>query len=364
MNNLSNSNVKAPKHQLASLSTPAREACNVLLKRHFHPHRWLNNRHIMTIAAYFLYRNFPNAAQFSQQRIFKVAKGINVLGHCGWQADRAAAPTLIIVHGLEGSSGSKYALGTALKAYSAGFNVIRINQRGCGNTIHLSAMPYHAGLTHDLHAIIDELVLNDGISTIYLAGFSLGGNQSLKLAGEYGLSPPSSVKGICAVSVPIDLESCVKALHWKENLLYEWNFLLSLHKSYQQRKRLHPELYQIERPWRAVTMRQFDDLIVGPCNGFRNAEDYYTHASSAHYLTRINIPTLIIQAKDDPFIPFDMFLRTPMSQSIALLVTEKGGHVGYISEKNESEDRYWAENRVVEFFRLLWQEQNRSSRGT
>jgi uncharacterized protein len=335
------------------ISLVVRETFAAMLGQEFRPRSWLANRHVMTMAGHFINRDFRNAAQINQSRLFQVTPEAQLLTHCGWQPQKTAAPTLIVVHGLEGSSASKYALGTALKAYQAGFNTVRINQRGCGNTYHLSPMPYHAGLTADLRFIINELQQQDGLNEIYLVGFSLGGNQSLKLAGEYGGQAPTALKGVCAVSVPIDLSDCTDALHWWENRLYEWNFLLSLHRSYHRRRELHPQRYHFP-PWlRTLTLRKFDDQIAGPVNGFRNAEDYYAQCSSAAFLKNIHLPTLIIQAKDDPFIPFRIFETTPRSEAVALLATTHGGHVGYIGNDTPTEDAFWMENRVVEYFRRL-----------
>lgn len=349
-----NSQTNAAAQALDQTASPAIEQVRgTMLSRRFHPHPLLKNRHVMTMAGHFLPRNFPTLEEINHPRLFQVGEGAQMLTHCGWQREKTSAPTAIVVHGLEGSSSSKYTLGTAAKAYAAGYNVIRINQRGCGDTFHLSPTPYHAGLTGDIRAIIDELVLNDGISDIYIVGFSLGGNQTLKLAGEYGDGPPPAIRAACAVSVPIDLGICADALHWPENWLYEWNFLLSLHGSYKQRQKLHPDRYNLPPARRALSMRQIDNMIIGPFNGFRDANDYYERASSGPFLSKIRIPTLIIQAKDDPFIPFEPFKHVSMSESVMLLATDQGGHVGYLGQKMPEEDRYWAENRAVEFFQLI-----------
>ncbi len=335
------------------LTQQEQQALATMLTRRFIPRSMLGNRHIMTMAGHFISRPFPQIEKISQERLFQVTNEAQMLTHCGWQADKEKKPLVIVVHGLEGSSDSKYAAGTALKAYQAGFNVIRVNQRGCNRTFHLSPTPYHAGLTNDLRTIINEVTSKDGISTVYLVGFSLGGNQSLKLTGEYGDSPHKALKGVCAISVPIDLADCTDALHWVENWVYEWNFLLSLHGSYKQRKKLNPSRYKLPSVWKALTMRQFDNLIAGPCNGFRDANDYYNQNSSGQFLKNITVPTLIIQAKDDPFIPFTPFEKTPYSEAVALLATENGGHVGYVGVNQSNEDPFWAENRAIEFFKLL-----------
>ncbi|MBI4852152.1 MAG: alpha/beta fold hydrolase [Acidobacteria bacterium] len=336
-----------------TLTETERQALSLMLKCKFIPRPGLSNRHIMTMAGHFISRQFPGIEKISQERLFQVTNEAQMLTHCGWQTQKEKSPLVIVVHGLEGSSESKYALGTALKAYQSGFNVLRVNQRGCNNTFHLSPTPYHAGLTNDLRTIIDEVASKDGISSIYLVGFSLGGNQSLKLAGEYGEKPHKALKGVCAISVPIDLADCADSLHWAENWVYEWNFLLSLYKSYKQRKKLNPSRYSLPPFWKVLTMRKFDDLIAGPCNGFHDANDYYNQNSSAQFLKNITVPTLIIQAKDDPFIPFTSFEKTPRSEMVALLATETGGHVGYVGISQPSEDPFWIENRAVEFFKLL-----------
>lgn len=335
------------------LTDVEKQALSIMLTRKFTPRPGLSNRHIMTMAGHYISRSFPGIEKISDKRLFQVTSDAQMLTYCGWQPEKEKKPLVIVVHGLEGSSESKYAIGTALKAYNQGFNVIRINQRGCNNTFHLSPTPYHAGLTNDLRTIINEVTTKDGISTVYLVGFSLGANQSLKLAGEYGDSPHKALKGVCAISVPLDLGEVADSLHWMENWLYEWNFLLSLHGSYKQRKKLNPSQYNLPPVWKVLTMRKFDDLIIGPCNGFRDANDYYNQNSSGQFLKSITIPTLIIQAKDDPFIPFTPFEKTSHSEAVALLATETGGHVGYVGINQPNEDPFWVENRAIEFFKLL-----------
>lgn len=338
---------------IQTLSKTVEETFSKLLACKFTPRNGLSNRHVMTMAGHFISRKFPGIEKISEPRLFQVTPESQMLTHCGWQAAKEKSPAVIVVHGLEGSSDSKYAVGTALKAYNAGFNVVRINQRGCGNTFHLSPTAYHAGLTNDLKVIINELINKDGITSVYLVGFSLGGNQSLKLAGEYGDTPPAQLKGVCAISTPIDLGDCADSLHWIENWTYEWNFILSLYQSYKKRQTLHPERYKLPAVWKVLTLRKFDGLVIAPCNGFRDANDYYAQCSSGQYLKSITVPTLMIQAKDDPFIPFTPFEKTPRSQAVALLATEHGGHVGYVGADLPNEDPFWVENRAVEFFKLL-----------
>src|SRR5207245_375391 len=135
-----------------------------------------------------------------EERLFELAPDVKVLAHCRWLPDRKSHPTIVIWHGIEGSTSSVYMVAIADKASRAGFNVVRVNLRNCGGTEHLTPTLYHGGLTADLRVVIDELIKNDHLSRILLAGFSLGGNMVLKLAGEFGDNPPPEVLGICAVS--------------------------------------------------------------------------------------------------------------------------------------------------------------------
>lgn len=277
-----------------------------------------------------------------------------MLVHCRWHADRRAHPTLLLVHGLEGSSESIYMLGTALKAHRAGFNVLRLNFRTCGNTLHLSETLYNSGMSPDLRALIAELIERDKLDDIFLGGFSLGGNMSLKLAGEYGADHPRALKGVCAVSPSVELAASAASIARRSNLIYQRKFIRSLKRRMREAARLYPERYDAKGLALVRTLREFDELYTAPHGGFRDADDYYARSSSLPLLSRIHIPTLIIHAEDDPFIPFDS-LRHPSvaaNPSIILLAPAHGGHVGFVGDgKNSGEDRFWAENRLIEFCR-------------
>jgi len=170
----------------------------------FRAHQVFTGGHAQTLAAF----AWPRRRQFKtvrdQERIFQTAPDVKVLAHCRWQENRGAHPTMIIWHGIEGSSESTYMLSIAHKSFSVGFNVIRMNLRTCGGTEHLTPTIYHGGLTEDLRAVVSELIAQDGLSRLFLVGVSLGGNLVLKLAGEYGDDAPKEVTAICAISPSID----------------------------------------------------------------------------------------------------------------------------------------------------------------
>ena len=158
-----------------------------------------------------------------------------MLAHCHWQTDRSSHPAIILLHGLEGSSHAHYMVGISDKAWAAGWNVVRLNQRNCGNTEHLSRGLYHSGLTHDALFVMRELIERDRIRSIAIAGYSLGGNLALKLAGELGESAPPELAAVCAVSPTMDLARCVDALERRSNFVYQWNFVRNL-KARMRRK--------------------------------------------------------------------------------------------------------------------------------
>lgn len=314
----------------------------------------LRNAHAMTMIGTQRPRRFSILGRPTERREFQTEPETRVMAHCHWQEDRHSHPTALIVHGLEGSSEGAYVLGTASKAFDAGFNVLRYNVRGCGGTAHLTPKLYHSGLTTDLHAVARELIEQDGLPELFLIGFSMGGNQSLKFAGELGEDAPPQLKGICAISPPIDLESCSHSIRQPENWIYEIRFLISLRKTMRERDRLFPGIYDLRRMDQIRHLWDWDEEFQH-YNGFDGARDYYAKASSIAYLSRIRTPSLIIHAKDDPFIPFAPFNdpRLTTNESILLAETRHGGHVAFCGRGWPDEDRAWAENRAVEFCRSL-----------
>jgi predicted alpha/beta-fold hydrolase len=329
-----------------------------LTARPFVPHPRLKNGHVQTLAGAVIRRRFKLVTTNLQSRIFDTAPGVQVLAYCSWQANRRAHPTLILLHGMEGSTESRYMLGTADKALVSGFNVIRVNVRNCGGTEHLSPTLYHAGLTDDLKHIVAELGEQDGLEDLFLVGFSLGGNVVLKLAGEYGQTAPEQLRGVIAVSPSIDLASCADAIELRSNLIYHANFIRSLRRRLRRKARLFPERYDTSRLRGVWTIREFDDRITAPHMGFQNVAHYYEHASALPFLKHIAIPAVMIHAQDDPFIPFAPFQREDVTCNprIALLAPRHGGHVGFIAGDAEGENRFWAESMVVSAARTIHQE--------
>jgi len=325
----------------------------------FRPHPLFRSGHAQTLVAFAWPRRLRlRSLREDEARLFEVEPGVRLLLHCRWQAgDRRAHPTLLLVHGLEGSSESVYMQSTALKAYGAGFNVLRLNLRTCGDTLHLTSRIYHSGMSQDLRAVLAELIERDKLSAVFIGGFSLGGNLSLKLAGELGADAPPALKGICAVSPSVDLSASADAIGRHSNWIYQRKFIRSLKRRMRAAARLYPERYDAGQLKFVRTIRDFDSRYTAPHGGFRDAEDYYARSSSLPLIARIRTPTLIIHAADDPFIPFDA-LRHPSVKAnpyVVLLAPAHGGHVGFVGGDNNiaGEDRFWAENRLTEFCRLI-----------
>jgi predicted alpha/beta-fold hydrolase len=318
--------------------------------REFNPPPWLKGGHRMTIYAWARRRKFPGLPA-GAARTFDVEPDTRVVGHCHWQLEPQARPTIVTLHGLEGSSDAHYMRGIAEKAFRAGFNVVRLNQRNCGGTEHLSAGLYHSGLTSDVKAVLEELAAADGLPSISVAGYSLGGNLALKLAGGYADGPPAWLHAVCAVSPTLELGACMELLERPANRIYQWNFMRSLRRRMRTKARLFPGRYDLRGLSRIWSVREFDDRFTAPHHGFADAADYYHRAASMRVVDRIRVPTLIITAEDDPFIAVPPFRdpRVTGNPSITLVITRHGGHCGFIEAARDGYDGYWAERSIVEF---------------
>lgn len=324
----------------------------------FDPPVLLRNPHSMTLAAALWRRKFPRLP-VSQPRFFDTEPGTRVRAECHWQTNPASHPTLILLHGLEGSSESGYMLGSAEKAWIAGFNVLRLNQRNCGGTEQLTPTLYHSGLSVDIRSVISELLSRDSLPEIFAAGFSMGGNLVLKMAGEWGTAAPSGFRALVAVAPALDLAACADALAKPANFIYEWHFVTNLRRRMRYKAGLFPDRYpsdQIRRLASIRTIREFDDLITAKFCGFRDASDYYAQSSAKNIVRSIARPALILTAEDDPFVPIESFHFSALRENsnITFIASRYGGHCGFVARRgsangNCGEDRFWAESQLVKF---------------
>lgn len=317
--------------------------------------------HKMTLYAWARKRAFSSLAA-AEARYFDVAADARVLAHCNWQADRRAAPTLLILHGLEGSSDAHYMRGMAAKALAAGFNVVRLNQRNCGGTEHLSRGLYHSGLTADPLFVLRELRERDGLPRFAVAGYSLGGNITMKLAGELGDSTFPEARAFAAVSPVIELEACMQSIERRQNRIYEWNFCRNLQARMRRKDRAFPGQFDLAGLWKVWSIRTFDDRYTAPHHGFRGAADYYHRASAMRVVDQVARPALILSAADDPFVPRHIFDAQALRNNphITIVVTAHGGHCAFVEApsaaaatkgRTNGYDGYFAEQTVVDFLR-------------
>src|SRR6202040_3107256 len=317
--------------------------------KEFVPSRWFRNPHAMTIAATFWRRKFPGLPA-SVSRLFDVEPGTQVRADCHMQENVRERPTIVLLHGLEGSSDSGYMLGVAEKAWVAGFSVVRLNQRNCGGTERLTRTLYHSGLSDDIRTVVFELIERDHLPEIFAVGFSMGGNLVLKMAGELSDSALSQIRGFVAVAPALDLAACADALGEPRNFIYQRHFVAGLKRRMRLKTRLFPDIFPTDGMRNIRSVREFDELITARFCGFAGADDYYERSSAGQLLAQIRRPCLILTSQDDPFVPMSSFSNPAIRENpcIELVVAQHGGHCAFIS--NEPGDaRFWAENRVVEF---------------
>lgn len=316
--------------------------------REFVPRRGLRGGHLQTLASFFLPRRITLPP--AEARLIEVEPGVRVLCHCHWQQERETALTVIIVHGLEGSSESQYMLGIAAKGMAGGMNVVRMNQRNCGGTEALSPTLYHSGRSRDVAAVAQNLMDQDRISRFALAGFSMGGNLVLKLAGEWGETGPPQFRAVATVCPSMNLAASADALHLPSNRLYEYHFMWKLRGRLRAKARLFPQVFDTSRLRGLTSLRDFDDKITAYYCGFEGAADYYQRSAAANVVDRIAVPTLILHAANDPFIRILPETRQKIlsNPNVTFVETEDGGHCSFIAEP-DGDDGRWAERQLVDF---------------
>ncbi|MFN2444955.1 MAG: YheT family hydrolase [Vicinamibacterales bacterium] len=312
--------------------------------------RWAGG-HKMTVYAWARRRQFRELSA-PEARLFRVAPETQVLAHCHWQPDPTSRPTALLLHGLEGSSEAHYIRGLAAKAWAAGLNVVRLNQRNCGGTEHLCRGLYHSGLTADPLEVMRQMRDENGLRRFAVAGYSLGGNVALKLAGELGAEGAGWLTAVCAVSPVMELDTCVRAIERRRNFAYHWNFVRNLKARLRRKARAFPGDWDVTPLGRIWTIRAFDEAYTAPHHGFAGASDYYHRASAMRVVDRIQVPTLIITASDDPFVPSEPFRRPEVRQNphLTTIITEYGGHCGFVGHADgHGYDGYWAERTATAF---------------
>jgi len=320
---------------------------------HFIPPQWLRGGHLQTIVPNKMRRHAAGRELASRSRGETIATADDDRISIHWSTSGGhPAAVLVVLHGLTGCAEADNVMAVAAKGRLAGFDVVRVDLRNSQGD-HPSIGIGHAGRSEDLHSIIEHVGKKHPNVPIAVLAFSLGGNITLKALGEYGAEPPADLRAAAVISVPIDLDDACRAIDRTGNWIYRNYFLRRLSRRYQIRRDSHPDLFPDLDLSRISTIRAWDNAVVAPLSGFVDAEDYYSRSSALRVIHRVYVPSLIIHAQDDPFIPFDPFSRTKLqaNESLQLISPKQGGHVGFFAERNGSSDpdRFWAENRALEF---------------
>ena len=306
---------------------------------------------LQTILAHYWPRRLGPRDSAHTERLFDTEPGTKVLARVHTlprSHSRRQRPTVLAVHGLTACDRAPYMLTTVAAALRRGFDCVRLNVRNCGGTEHLCRTLYHSGLTSDLGAVVSAL----SPSPLFILGFSMGGNIALKLAGEWASRPPPHVRGICAISPPIRLDTCSRNIGRRRNAVYQRRFLRQLRATMRRKRAAMPDLFPPGPLPRPGSIWEFDDSITAPAFGFSDAADYYRNCSAAAYLDEVRTPALVIQSQDDPFIPFEGF-DVPALRSnpwLRLASPPHGGHVAFLAS---GRDRFWAHTQAMRFFASL-----------
>jgi predicted alpha/beta-fold hydrolase len=333
----------------------------------FEPPAWLRGGHRQTLAGnYWPRQRFAVPAEACEVLV-DAADGSRVLCHCHWQPEAARAErlTVLLVHGLEGSSDSQYIRGISMLAWNAGCNVIRMNMRNCGGTESWTPTLYHSGLSGDVGVVLHHFAAGLGLRRVAMVGYSMGGNLVMKLAGELGDSAPEWLLAAVGVSPATDLAASADALNEPANRMYERHFLRNLMRRFRGKAALFPEIYDPELTGPKIgpvrTIREFDERITARFCGFTGADDYYFRASAARVAGQITIPTLVIHALDDPFIRMLPETRETLAANpaVSLIETQHGGHCAFLHAKAAQSanatawrvpmGRHWAETTLMRF---------------
>lgn len=324
---------EAPPRWLHALSVPP-----------FVPHRALANGHLQTVVLPFVAA--PSSSPGERVEI-PVRHGRLIA-----RLDRVASPRglAIVIHGINGTAAESFVLRTAAKLQRRGLDTLRLNLRGAGESEGTAAGMTHSGLTDDIRAVYDWAFSR--YERVGAVGFSLGGQILLRTVGEWASSPPPGACAAVAISAPIDLIRCTTYAERAAASVYRWFIVARLRRRYARLTATMPPGFTPSRVWRVRTIRHFDDAVIAPLHGFRDAMHYYREASAHTVLEHARVPTAIVHAGDDPLVPVEPVLeaRATASPWVRFIVTERGGHVGFLGDTPApgDDDRFWAECRAAD----------------
>lgn len=319
----------------------------------YHPAWWVPGAHLQTLWGKLFRHQRPARTHVERWEtpdddfldVHRIARPANA---------PADAPQVLLLHGLEGGIHSHYSQGLLNEMASRGWGVDMLVWRSCGDELNRAPRFYHSGETGDLRFVLDRIMAEHPGVPIAIAGVSLGGNVLLKYLGEIGDDAPDAVVAAAAISVPYDLGRGCDNIQHGFSRVYQRFFLDTLRAKALEKQQRYPDLLDPARMAAVRTLRDFDDALTAPLHGFADAQDYYDQSSSIHYLDRIRVPTLLLSARDDPFLPTEVLdrVREVATRNAALTVdfVEKGGHAGFVSGRNPLRPVYYLERRTGEFF--------------
>lgn len=315
----------------------------------FRPHPLVRGRHAQTVLGAYV----PHRFKLSGTRDYRIEMpdGDVLVMHDNLPTNwTPGSRVVLLIHGLGGGHHSPYCVRLAARLVERGVRCFRLDQRGCGAGQDLARYPGHAGRSEDAAAAIDRIAQLCPGSPVSAIGYSLGGNIITKLAGERAGDLPGGLDCVAAVCPPIDLSRCAVNISEGFNWIYDRTFIRTLTRVVEARATQSPEFYAqtpvFPRPRR---LEEFDDRFTAPLSGFNGAKEYYARCSAAPLLTRIDVPTLILAAVDDPLIPAKIFDAPPASSAVQIHVAEGGGHLGFLARRGSDADSRWLDWRLLEW---------------
>lgn len=313
----------------------------------FKPAWWAKNPHLQTLWASKVRRKPPVPIRWERLELpdgdFLDLTWSDVIQN----ETKSPKPLVLLLHGLTGNINSRYARGMLQTVVKQGWRGVLMHFRGCSGTPNRLSRSYHSGETNDLQTVVSELFRREPHTPLFAVGYSLGGNVLLKWLAEY---PNNPLKAAVAVSIPFELQKTSYRLNKGFSRVYRFRMLQDLIKSHQEKFKTISPPFDFGNVRKMRTFREFDDAVTAPLHGFKSADDYYSKCSSRQFLSAIQTPTLIIHAKDDPFTTLDALPSIhEVSSKVTLELTERGGHVGFVSGKYPWKASYWLENRISHY---------------
>ncbi|MCF0053901.1 alpha/beta fold hydrolase [Dyadobacter sp. LJ53] len=307
---------------------------------------WLPNGHFQSIYPA-LFRKV-NGVNYQRERIVTPDEDFLDLDW-SYAENQKSGKLVILSHGLEGNSTRQYILGMVKLLNQHGFDCLAWNFRGCGGEMNKTARFYHSGATEDLELVVQR-ALEEDYEQIHLIGFSLGGNLTLKYLGESGVNLNRRIKNALVFSVPMDLRACSLSIIQPENKVYMHRFLNTLKPKVNAKAAFFPDRININDQKLVLTLYDFDHIFTAPLHGFNGADHYYEQCSSKFFIKDIAIPTMIINAKNDPIVPFSSLPLEELKAhaQVSLVATPDGGHCGFRPARLKN-GVYWSEERALEF---------------